>query len=146
MPSILVVDDEQSICWGLTKLGESLGHDVVAASSAEHALRNVEASAPDVIVLDVRLPGMDGLAAIERFQDACGSVPIIVITAYGDLQTAVDAVRSGAFDYIAKPFDIAKIKRRTCACISGPTSTGCRHAAHPCGRHRRPLARNSGSV
>jgi DNA-binding NtrC family response regulator len=110
LPSILVVDDEQSICWGLTKLGESMGHDVVAASSAEQALRNVEARRPDVIILDVRLPGMDGLAAIERFQDACGTVPIIVITAYGDLQTAVDAVRSGAFDYIAKPFDIAKIK------------------------------------
>jgi two-component system nitrogen regulation response regulator GlnG len=53
---------------------------------------------------------MDGLAAIERFHDACGTVPIIVITAYGDLQTAVDAVRRGAFDYIAKPFDLTKMK------------------------------------
>ena len=112
MPSILVVDDEQSICWGLTRLGESLGHDVVAASSAEQALQECRGQAPDVIILDVRLPGMDGLTAIERFQDACGSVPIIVITAYGDLQTAVDAVRRGAFDYIAKPFDVAKSQRR----------------------------------
>jgi two-component system nitrogen regulation response regulator GlnG len=110
MPSILVVDDEQSICWGLTRLGESLGHEVIAASSAEMALRNAQARRPDVIILDVRLPGMDGLTAIERFQDACGTVPIIVITAYGDLQTAVDAVRRGAFDYLAKPFDAAKVK------------------------------------
>jgi two-component system nitrogen regulation response regulator GlnG len=105
-----VVDDEQSICWGLARLGESLGHEVVAASSAEQALRKIEGNRPDVIILDVRLPGMDGLAAIERFQDACGTVPIIVITAYGDLQTAVDAVRHGAFDYIAKPFDLTKMK------------------------------------
>jgi two-component system nitrogen regulation response regulator GlnG len=110
VPSILVVDDEQSICWGLTRLGESLGHDVVAASSAEQALACAQRQKPDVVVLDVRLPGMDGLSAIERFKYECGSVPIIVITAYGDLPTAVDAVRRGAFDYIAKPFDVDKVK------------------------------------
>lgn len=110
MPNILVVDDEQSICWGIARLGESLGHEVVAASSAEQALEQAEQKCPDVVILDVRLPGMDGLAAIERFHDRCGTVPIIVITAYGDLQTAVEAVRRGAFDYIAKPFDVAKVK------------------------------------
>jgi DNA-binding NtrC family response regulator len=108
--SILVVDDEQSICWGLTRLGESLGHRVVAAASAEQALAEAENSRPDVIVLDIRLPGMDGLSAIERLQHTCGNVPIIVVTAYGDLRTAVEAVRRGAFDYIAKPFDVGKVK------------------------------------
>ncbi len=110
MSKLLVVDDEQSICWGLTRLGESLGHEVVAASSAEQAFHEVERQRPDVVVLDVRLPGMDGLSAIERFQRQLGSVPIIVITAYGDLRTAVEAVRRGAFDYIAKPFDVDKVK------------------------------------
>jgi DNA-binding NtrC family response regulator len=107
---LLVVDDEQSICWGLTRLGESLGHDVVSASSAEQAFFEVERLRPDVVILDVRLPGMDGLTAIERFQKQLGNVPIIVITAYGDLRTAVEAVRRGAFDYIAKPFDVEKVK------------------------------------
>jgi DNA-binding NtrC family response regulator len=107
---LLVVDDEESICWGLARLGESLGHEVVAASSAEQAFDEVQRQVPDVIVLDVRLPGMDGLQAIERFQQTLGSVPIIVITAYGDLRTAVEAVRRGAFDYIAKPFDVQKVK------------------------------------
>jgi two-component system nitrogen regulation response regulator GlnG len=107
---LLVVDDEESICWGLARLGESLGHKVVTASSAEEAFDEVERQAPDLIVLDVRLPGMNGLAAIERFQKALGAVPIIVITAYGDLGTAVEAVRRGAFDYIAKPFDVQKVK------------------------------------
>ena len=110
MSKLLVVDDEQSICWGLTRLGESLGHDVVSASSAEQAFDQVERQRPDVVILDVRLPGMDGLAAIERFHEQLGSVPIIVITAYGDLRTAVEAVRRGAFDYIAKPFDVGQVK------------------------------------
>jgi two-component system nitrogen regulation response regulator GlnG len=107
---LLVVDDEQSICWGLTRLGESLGHEVISASSAEQAFDEAERQPPDAVILDVRLPGMDGLTAIERFQRQLGNVPIIVITAYGDLRTAVDAVRRGAFDYIAKPFDVEKVK------------------------------------
>jgi two-component system, NtrC family, nitrogen regulation response regulator GlnG len=110
LSKLLVVDDEQSICWGLTRLGESLGHEVVAASSAEQAFHEVERQRPDAVILDVRLPGMDGLTAIERFQRQLGNVPIIVITAYGDLRTAVEAVRRGAFDYIAKPFDVEKVK------------------------------------
>jgi two-component system nitrogen regulation response regulator GlnG len=107
---LLVVDDEQSICWGLARLGESLGHEVVSASSAEQAFHEVDRQRPDAVILDVRLPGMDGLSAIERFQKQIGNVPIIVITAYGDLRTAVEAVRRGAFDYIAKPFDVDKVK------------------------------------
>jgi two-component system nitrogen regulation response regulator GlnG len=122
MPSILVVDDEQSICWGLTRLGESLGHEVVSASSAEQAIAQAKRRTPDVIILDVRLPGMNGLAAIEHLQGACGNVPIIVITAYGDLKTAVDAVRCGAFDYIAKPFDVAKVKSSLVRALSSRTS------------------------
>jgi two-component system, NtrC family, nitrogen regulation response regulator GlnG len=107
---LLVVDDEQSICWGLTRLGESLGYEVASASSAEQAFHEAERLRPDAVILDVRLPGMDGLTAIEHFQEKIGSVPIIVITAYGDLRTAVEAVRRGAFDYIAKPFDVDKVK------------------------------------
>jgi len=107
---LLVVDDEQSICWGLTRLGESLGYEVASASSAEQAFHEAERLRPDAVILDVRLPGMDGLTAIEHFQEKIGSVPIIVITAYGDLRTAVEAVRRGAFDYIAKPFDADKVK------------------------------------
>lgn len=130
MSKLLVVDDEQSICWGLTRLGESLGHEVLAASSAEQALDQVERQTPDVVILDVRLPGMDGLTAIERFQQQLGRIPIIIVTAYGDLQTAVEAVRRGAFDYIAKPFDVEKVKRSLVrALVSGKDAA--RDAATP---------------
>ncbi len=110
MPKLLVVDDEQTICWGLKRMGERIGLQVATASSAEDALTEVENNRPDVIVLDIRLPGMDGLTAIDHFRERLGSVPIIVITAFGDLNTAVQAVRSGAFDYIVKPFELEQIK------------------------------------
>ena len=112
MSHVLIVDDEQSISWGLSKLAEQMGHTASAAASAEEGLDLSERQAPDAIVLDVRLPGIDGLAAIERFRELLGPVPIVVITAYGNLATAVEAVRNGAFDYLTKPFDL-KVAERT---------------------------------
>jgi DNA-binding NtrC family response regulator len=111
MPKWLVVDDEPSICWALARLGESLGHEVTSVSSAEAALEAVRQQQPDVIVLDVRLPGMDGLTALGRFRDCCAGTPVVVITAYGDLNTAVEAVRQGAFEYLVKPFDLEQVER-----------------------------------
>ena len=111
MPKLLVVDDEESICWGIVCLGERLGYQVLAASTAEQAIPMAEDARPDLIVLDVRLPGMDGLSAIDALREQTGDAPIIVITAHGDLQTAVDAVRKGAFDYVTKPFGLDQMER-----------------------------------
>ncbi|MEN6450073.1 MAG: sigma-54 dependent transcriptional regulator, partial [Thermoguttaceae bacterium] len=111
MAHILIVDDEQSICWGLKKLVEGLGHTASVAPSAEQAFEAATARAPDAIVLDVRLPGLDGLSAMRRFRELCGPRPMIVITAYGDLATAVEAVRNGAFEYLVKPFDLSVAQR-----------------------------------
>ncbi|MCO6045047.1 sigma-54 dependent transcriptional regulator [Aeoliella sp. ICT_H6.2] len=110
MSKILVVDDEQSICWGITKVATMLGHEAEVAASAEEGLRLAQTSKPDVLVLDVRLPGIDGITAVEQFRQVLGDVPIIIITAFGDMQTAVRAVRSGAFEYLLKPFDVAEIR------------------------------------
>ncbi len=111
MPHLLIVDDEQSICWGLVKLAEQLGHTAATAASAEQGLAAAAKTRPDVIMLDVRLPGMDGLSAMQHFQKAAPGAPIVVMTAYGELSTAVTAVRNGAFDYLAKPFDLAAVQR-----------------------------------
>lgn len=110
MSNILVVDDEQSICWGFVKLGESMGHQVTTAASAEEGLRLAAQSRTDLLVLDVRLPGMDGLTALEHFQRTLGNIPIIVITAFGALDVAVKAVRGGAFEYLVKPFELAEVR------------------------------------
>lgn len=110
MSKLLVVDDEESICWGLSRLGKELGHEATTASSAEEALRLADEQKYDVVVLDVRLPGMDGLSAISRLRESQGTVPIVVMTAYGDLDTAVQAVQNGAFEYLVKPFDKEKVR------------------------------------
>ena len=71
MSRLLVVDDEPSICWALGRLGQSLGHEVVTASSAEQALELAARQPPDAVVLDVRLPGMDGLTAMKIGRASC---------------------------------------------------------------------------
>jgi DNA-binding NtrC family response regulator len=106
MSHVLIVDDEESICWGLERLLTETGHDVSVAASAEEALETLVQRRPDLVVLDVRLPGMDGLTAMERFNRLAGPIPIVVITAFGNLDVAVAAMRNGAFDYLAKPFDL----------------------------------------
>jgi two-component system nitrogen regulation response regulator GlnG len=110
MPKILVVDDEQAICWGIERLGNSLGHQVFVASSAEQGLRLAAECQPDLLILDVRLPGVDGLTAMSEFRRVLGAAPIVVITAFGDLSTAVKAVQNGAFEYVLKPFDLQEIR------------------------------------
>jgi two-component system nitrogen regulation response regulator GlnG len=115
MSRILVVDDEPSICWAFRESLSDEGHTVDVAPSAEEGLRIASATTPDVLVLDVRLPGIDGLSAIAAFREKIGPAPIIVITAFGDLETAVRTVQAAAFEYLVKPFDLdqatAVIKR-----------------------------------
>jgi two-component system nitrogen regulation response regulator GlnG len=116
MAHLLVVDDEPSICWGLTKLGERMGLTTASAASAEQGLELARRQRPDVLFLDVRLPGMDGLTAMGHFREQLAAaseapVPIVIMTAYGELSTAVEAVRNGAFDYLTKPFDLKVAQR-----------------------------------
>lgn len=110
MPRILIIDDEESICWGLAKLCQQMQFESESASTAESGLELARHTSFDVIIMDVRLPGMDGLTAIERFRETVGSIPIITITAFGDLQTAIEAVQKGAFEYIVKPFELATVR------------------------------------
>ncbi|MFI4875799.1 MAG: sigma-54-dependent transcriptional regulator [Blastopirellula sp. JB062] len=109
MAEVLIVDDEPSVCWAISSLAEAQGHHAEVAASAEEALQKLDAFRPAAIVLDVRLPGMSGLEAIDAIRSASNQAPIILITAFGDLETAVAAVRSGAFEYVVKPFDAATI-------------------------------------
>ncbi|MFG0290556.1 MAG: sigma-54-dependent transcriptional regulator [Rhodopirellula sp. JB044] len=104
--TVLVVDDEPSICWALEKMLTQEGHSVVTASSAEEGLERASEIQPRLVILDVRLPKEDGITALPKFLEATGQAPVVVITAFGDLETAVAAVKNGATDYLTKPFKL----------------------------------------
>ena len=111
-PRILIVDDEPSICWGLQQLCTHSGFDSRAVASVEAALELAAGNELfDAIVTDVRLPGIDGLSALPAYQRQFPDVPVIVITAFGDLRTAIDAIQKGAFEYIVKPFELPDVKK-----------------------------------
>jgi two-component system nitrogen regulation response regulator GlnG len=111
MPQLLVIDDEEAICWGLAELGKRLGLEVETAATAEQGLELATRRLPDLVLLDVRLPGIDGLTALAKLRELAPTTPVVIMTAHGDLATAVEAVRQGASDYVAKPFDLAQIER-----------------------------------
>ena len=106
MSRILIVDDEPSICWTLTEALSDDGHECRQASSAEEGLRLAAEFQPQVVLLDVRLPGRSGLDVLSEIRDLTGQAPVVVMTAFGDLETAVRAVSSGAFEYLVKPFEL----------------------------------------
>jgi two-component system nitrogen regulation response regulator GlnG len=103
---VLIVDDEEAVCWALERALTREGHRVAVAASAEQAFVVAQKQQPDAIILDVRLPGLDGLSALGRLRQLSQDAPAIVVTAFGNLTTAVRAVEGGAFDYLVKPFDL----------------------------------------
>lgn len=107
MSTVLIVDDEPTICWAFKEALTEEGHSVRIAPSAEDALQLTRGDwRPDAVVMDIRLPGMDGLTAMRQLQQRLGETPVVVITAFGSLDTAVRAMEAGAFDYLVKPFDL----------------------------------------
>jgi two-component system nitrogen regulation response regulator GlnG len=107
MSNVLIIDDEESICWAMREALRDDGHDVEIASSAEEGLGVVASDRHfDAILLDVRLPGIDGLTALAELSRSRPQLPVIIMTAFGNLETAVKAMEEGAFDYLVKPFDL----------------------------------------
>ncbi len=106
--SVLIIDDEEPIAWALRRAFEREGYKVAVGASAEEGLGKARLNAPDVVFLDVRLPGMDGLTALSELKKVAPAAAVVIITAHGNLNTAVKAVEGGAFDYLAKPFDLAQ--------------------------------------
>jgi two-component system nitrogen regulation response regulator GlnG len=101
-----IVDDDKSVRWVLERALKQAAIKTRSFERAEHLLEAVEHNVPDVLVTDVRMPGMSGIALLERLQKTCPELPVIVITAHSDLDNAVAAYQGGAFEYLPKPFDI----------------------------------------
>ena len=101
-----IVDDDQSVRWVLEKALKQANIGTRSFERAEHLLEAIDEGAPDVLITDVRMPGMSGIALLERLRGSLPELPIIVITAHSDLENAVAAYKGGAFEYLPKPFDI----------------------------------------
>jgi len=106
---ILIADDEDSLRWVLEKGLRGVGYDVTSVKDGEEAVRVFEAQPFDLVFLDVRMPGLDGLTALERIRDLRPDVYVIVMTAHGSMDTAIKAMQRGAYDYLNKPFDLDEV-------------------------------------
>jgi two-component system response regulator HydG len=102
---VLVVDDEPSARTGLEKLLRQEGYDVALAEDGASALAKAAERPPDVVVTDLRMPRMDGVELLRRLHDQDSHLPVIVVTAFGEVSSAVAAIREGAEDYLTKPID-----------------------------------------
>ncbi len=104
--TVWIVDDDQSVRWVLEKALGQAGMKTRSFERSEHLLEAIGHGTPEVLITDIRMPGMDGIALLDRLSRSCPGLPIIVITAHADLDHAVAAYRGGAFEYLPKPFDL----------------------------------------
>jgi len=106
---LLVVDDEHLIRWSLEQNLKKQGYEVITAGTGEEALRLMREEQPDLVLLDIQLPGMSGIDVLEKIKEHDEGIIVIMVTAHGGLETAVNAMRLGAFDYISKPFNLDEL-------------------------------------
>src|SRR6476646_10725004 len=100
---ILVVDDEAEIRRSVRMILEYEGYEVIEASSGPEGVTLVERESPDLVFLDIKMPGMDGLDALQRIRASKETLPVVIISGHGTVSTAVEATKAGAFDFIDKP-------------------------------------------
>lgn len=103
---IVVVDDEHLIRWSLEQNLKKQGYDVLTAGNGEDALKIIRDEQPDLVLLDIQLPGISGMQVLEKVKEFDEEIIVIMVTAHGGLETAVNAMRMGAHDYINKPFNL----------------------------------------
>src|SRR3981081_1670829 len=103
-PRILVIDDEAAIRDSLKMTLEYEGYECIGAATGQEGLALVEREAPDLVLLDVKMPGMDGIEVLERIRSLNDALPVVVVSGHGTISTAVEATKKGAFDFIEKPF------------------------------------------
>ncbi len=108
--TILVVDDERTLARAVKAFLQESGYEAEVAGDAEQALGMLETLRPDVVFSDVRLPGMDGIELLRRIREFDPAIPVVIMTAYGTIEGAVQAVKLGAFDYLKKPVDLEELK------------------------------------
>lgn len=108
--SILVVDDQLGVCRLLYEAFSEDGFQVRTAASGQEAIEQVKETLPDLILMDMKMPGMNGLETLYEIRQISQDVAVVIMTAYGELEVVTEALKLGAKEYITKPFDLDKLK------------------------------------
>src|SRR6476469_2239886 len=107
--SILVVDDDENLRWVLKTQLEDLGYMVSEAGDGEQALTIIAKEPPALVLTDLKMPGLSGLELLAKIRSEYPEIPAVIITAFGTIQSAVEAMRNGAYDYLTKPIDYEEL-------------------------------------
>ena len=110
MSKLLLIDDEEDVRYSFQRIFDSPEVEFATASSGEEGLKVIPKFKPDLVLMDVRMGGMNGLETLRRIRATNPKLLVILMTAYGTTQTAIEAMKLGAYDYLLKPFDAVKIK------------------------------------
>ena len=108
-PHVVIVDDEEDIQLSLSGILEDEGYRVTACGSGEEGVRLLEQDEPDILFLDIWLPGIDGMEVLEKSRREFQELPVIMISGHGNIETAVDSIKKGAFDFVEKPLSLEKV-------------------------------------
>jgi len=108
--SILIIDDDAEIRYSLDRVLSTMGHRIISADSGEQGIKTAREEKADLIFLDNRMEGISGIETLQHLRSAAPDSMVILMTAYGTTQTAIEAMKHGAFDYVLKPFDLKKLK------------------------------------
>src|SRR5215467_11059688 len=111
MATVLVVDDEKNYLWLLDELLRGEGYDVVTCEKGSDALKVLREAMVDVLLTDLRMAEMDGLTVLDKTREISPATSMLLMTAYGTIERAVEAMRRGAYDFVVKPFDNADLVR-----------------------------------
>ena len=108
-PAVLIVDDEETIVESLKGILSDDGFEVIHAFNGYEALKKIETESPDIVLLDIWMPGIDGIETLKEIKKMAPNLPVVMITGHGTIESAVDATKSGAYDFLEKPLSIDKV-------------------------------------
>lgn len=117
MDKLLLIDDEADVQYSFRRIFDSPEIELTTANSGEEGLKLLTKVKPDLVIMDVRMGGITGMEALRRLRQIDAKLPVIMMTAYGTTQTAIEAMKLGAFDYLLKPFDVPKLKQIVSAAL-----------------------------
>ena len=117
---VLIVDDSPQMVQTIDKYLSAHGFDIVTATSGDDAIHEVRTTQPDAVVTDLRMNGLDGVDVLEIIRDSQAGIPVIIMTAFGSVENAVEATQRGAFHYLTKPFRLATLRTLLERAVSRP--------------------------